>query len=745
MTHIYEIDVEKTSDKMNEAEWVITFSGLRHAYRSVEFLNFSIDQDPARNIMIVGDGSYAESTVLRPGFVFPLFNLTIHNDSSPFRLYWDGQDLGSFNLSDFGIDQSQKLKSALEATSIIDYALVEEFHTEADYSLTPAEHYHRRFLVLAVPDLKSLANHNVSRYENATSEAIVEYLTDYNGNKSEHFTWSGLTSGNIAVNIFHNDTVLSQVITNDGGSLSLSLGELGCYESTAGVFCSGRSDALSYGSREWPDVEYSTTISEIARSPGEEIVASTIESLKSINKVVVTKQDMGQSITPAGLYAIQGTTWDITFVRASYNSMLSAATDANPFTWSSDYSKSFYGLNVGVPGGTVSTERFDLPTLVVNREQIAAGWIAVVNDKVQGEEISDGQTVPVEVTMNGQEFSKQGVQFDYILQPTVTKVVPNHGPMTGGTEVIVSGTDFIHSSNLVCIFGDTEEYIVRVVTYFNSTSILCVSPPSRNYRKTIVKVSNNGKISKDDIAQSSTVFVYDSSIKLKSVTPTNGPMSGNFSVKVSGGPFNDTSELCCKFGLIAVQAFYVDEGLIQCWAPPHPAGQYPFEVTGNDQDYTTSRLPFFFYRDPELSRIDPVSGPARVAGTSVNIYGSGFINTTSLTCRFGRTNTKAYYVSSNYIVCPSPQLDEGLSGGMTWTALSEQFNRVRDPKYQNTIFGEGQRAEALFPGAYFYPLYLSRLVTVEISNNNQDFTDSGINFLYQQDAFVESILPSSDR
>ena len=108
----------------------------------------------------------------------------------------------------------------------------------------------------------------------------------------------------------------------------------------------------------------------------------------------------------------------------------------------------------------------------------------------------------------------------------------------------------------------------------------------------MVKVSNNGKLGEDDISASSTVFVYDSPITLKSVTPPNGPNSGNFSVKVSGGPFNDTSELRCKFGHIAVQAFYVDEGLIECWAPPHPAGNYPFEVTGNDQDYTTSRLPF---------------------------------------------------------------------------------------------------------------------------------------------------------
>ena len=63
----------------------------------------------------------------------------------------------------------------------------------------------------------------------------MQYLSNYKGNNSDHFTWSGLTSGKIDVNIFHNDSSLSEVLSNDGGSLSVSLGELGC--STGGSSC----------------------------------------------------------------------------------------------------------------------------------------------------------------------------------------------------------------------------------------------------------------------------------------------------------------------------------------------------------------------------------------------------------------------------------------------------------------------------------------------------------------------------
>ncbi|KAJ1403425.1 hypothetical protein B484DRAFT_405099, partial [Ochromonadaceae sp. CCMP2298] len=125
----------------------------------------------------------------------------------------------------------------------------------------------------------------------------------------------------------------------------------------------------------------------------------------------------------------------------------------------------------------------------------------------------------------------------------------------------------------------------------------------------------------------------------------------------------------------------------------------------------------------------------------VSIYGSGFVNTTYLTCRFGGTVTYGQYVSSNYITCLTPPLDEQASGGMATSALSEQFNRLPDPIHLPLQLA-GKNQLKLFPTAHNYPLFLQRLVNVEVSNNNQDYTDSGINYLYQNDAFVESVLPN---
>ncbi|CAM9173340.1 unnamed protein product, partial [Choristocarpus tenellus] len=137
---------------------------------------------------------------------------------------------------------------------------------------------------------------------------------------------------------------------------------------------------------------------------------------------------------------------------------------------------------------------------------------------------------------------------------------------------------------------------------------------------------------------------------------------------------------------------------------------------------TDNRFPFFYFTDQELSHIMPVSGPAEAAGTSITLYGSGFVNSTSLACRFGEAPpVPGQYISSEEIVCETPPLHPE-SGGLQWTALSEQRQTARNPLTGSRL---------LFPEAHYYPLYLQRLTNVEVTCNGQDYTESGVSFLYQ--------------
>ena len=55
---------------------------------------------------------------------------------------------------------------------------------------------------------------------------------------------------------------------------------------------------------------------------------------------------------------------------------------------------------------------------------------------------------PLEVTLNGQQYSTFGHAFDYFAPPIAALVAPTGGPTQGGTVIIVSGSDLNPNPNL---------------------------------------------------------------------------------------------------------------------------------------------------------------------------------------------------------------------------------------------------------------------------------------------------------
>jgi hypothetical protein len=409
----------------------------------------------------------------------------------------------------------------------------------------------------------------------------------------------------------------------------------------------------------------------------------------------------------------------------------------------------------------------NIPLLSIDGSVLPSGWISQVDETRRGTSLTNESNLAFGVSVNGgvdynalAGSDRVGTSFTYVKSVVVLSVSPPHGPLKGATEVIVRGMNFLRSPLLSCNFGGVR---VPASFWFNSSAIICVSPVGDLAESELFTVSNTGAVTGNDVSQELIYFTYDQNLAIDSVFPPLGPVSGNFTVFIFGGPFFDTMDLRCMFGAIQVQAIYTGTGEMYCLAPPHPPGIYPLEIAVNAQDYTTLRTPFFYYADQALSRIYPVAGPAMAADTYVQVYGSGFVNNSLLSCRFGGTVSFALFVTSNHIICFSPTLDgvfkngsDGLSGGMQYLALSEQFNRVEDPMYYplTLLTGPGRRLmerptvrgdNRLFPGSHYYPLYLCRLTVLEVSNNNQDYTNSGITFLYQADANISRISPTSGK
>lgn len=407
----------------------------------------------------------------------------------------------------------------------------------------------------------------------------------------------------------------------------------------------------------------------------------------------------------------------MTFVVVITNDTSSPVYDGNELTWSP-----LLETSTGLPTVKVL---FNVPNLEPVTAGLTPGWAVSVSEIVRGSDQRNGADVNVTVSMNGQDYSTQPIVFHYQNVPEVQALVPTHGPIRGGTEVLLMGNNFNWSPLLACRFGTESTGVVPVALFINASAIICISPPKLFSGLQAVAVSSNGVFSATQASIELANFTYDADIAISSFYPTLGSTNGLFPVHVLGGPFINTSELRCRFADIRVVATFLDTGEIVCLAPPYAQGVYPLEVSMNDQDYTNLRRPFFFSPEISIQSLFPPSGPALSAGTEVIIRGYYFINSSSLSCRFANVTTGAIYISSTEIMCRSPTLlgtvlvgDDVNGGGLSWT-------------------------EDTYPVTYFYPRNLVKLVSVEVSNNAQEFTSSGLMFLYQADAIVSGLFPPS--
>lgn len=127
----------------------------------------------------------------------------------------------------------------------------------------------------------------------------------------------------------------------------------------------------------------------------------------------------------------------------------------------------------------------------------------------------------------------------------------------GVAQVLVLGSNFRDSSRLACRFGPAgvnSGTTVPVSRYMNSSAIVCVSPPRLappGYpaaATVTVEATNNaaiggGSSSASAFSRSGVLFRYEDAPRIDHVVPHLGPASGNFSVRVAGGPFPSTRRL----------------------------------------------------------------------------------------------------------------------------------------------------------------------------------------------------------
>ena len=218
--------------------------------------------------------------------------------------------------------------------------------------------------------------------------------------------------------------------------------------------------------------------------------------------------------------------------------------------------------------------------------------------------------------------------------PTVQSVAPTSGPSTGGTTVIVTGTNFTGATAVR--FGGSP---APVFTVTSPLTITVTTPPGNGTVQ--VTVTTPGGTSTQYVTYRFLGQPTPDPV-LTSLSPASGPGTGGTTVTIVGT--NLSGATAVHFGATPAIAFTVVSASQITATAPSGTGTVPVTVTtsggtsnGLPYSYTTAGLPV-------VTGISPSQGPVS-GGNTVTITGSGLSGITTVT--FGAVPSPSFTVVSD--------------------------------------------------------------------------------------------------
>ncbi|RQX19535.1 hypothetical protein DDE19_03815 [Micromonospora ureilytica] len=226
--------------------------------------------------------------------------------------------------------------------------------------------------------------------------------------------------------------------------------------------------------------------------------------------------------------------------------------------------------------------------------------------------------------------------FTYIA-PTITSIVPNTGPNTGGTTVTITGTGLTGATGVN--FGDNPG--TNLVVDPSGTSLTVVTPPGLPGPVDVSVLIPGADATAPD------GFTYVSAAPVAaSITPDEGPESGGQTVTITGAGFVPGGTTV-TFGGAPATDVTVNAGGTSLTAVT-PAGAIgPAVVVVTTGSGSAAPLDYTYLADggdADVTGLTPTSGPTS-GGTTVTITGTGLTGATGV--NFGNTP------GTNLVVDPS--------------------------------------------------------------------------------------------
>ena len=284
-------------------------------------------------------------------------------------------------------------------------------------------------------------------------------------------------------------------------------------------------------------------------------------------------------------------------------------------------------------------------------------------------------TVDVRVTTPGGTSAITAAdRFTYVFaQPKVTSILPMSGPTTGGTSVIIRGSNFTGATKV--LFGTVP---ASSFTVNSATQITAVSPAGSG--TVDVRVTTPGGTSLTSTADR---FTYVPAPIVTAITPKTGPAAGGTTIIITGTGFTGASKVV--FGTVAASSFTLNSDIQITAVSPAGSGTVDVRVTtpGGTSAIAGADQFTYVFAQPKIMSILPTSGPT-TGRTSVTITGSDFTGATKVL--FGTVAASSFTVNSaTQITAVSPAgsgtVDVRVTtpGGTSATSTADRFTYVPAP------------------------------------------------------------------
>ena len=289
------------------------------------------------------------------------------------------------------------------------------------------------------------------------------------------------------------------------------------------------------------------------------------------------------------------------------------------------------------------------------------------------------QGIPVEITVNGKDYTINKRRLRLMGTPSISKIVPDGAHYTGNVRVTITGSNFVDGDTIRIRLGPTttsppclSELCLRAV-YVSSSRIVFDSLPclgNCNFRAPLlVRLSLNGV----DFLNTNTYFRFLQDTVLTKIIPRVGAVSGGTPVEIMATNMNVTTGFACKFGDQVVLG-YVEEATallprrVKCRSPAavNGNGTVPVTIALDGQTYapvpdcTSEPEKCFVYMNPlAATKVYPTLGPVQ-GGTRITILGSSFytLEGVQAKCRWSTTSEPLYtdmtFVDAERYTCTSP-------------------------------------------------------------------------------------------